>query len=95
MCFYLLFFFILEKGVQIDQALLRCLLCLRKKLVRRGRYLSALRDDIDIPIDIPIPINSLHPINVDDLYVNGSTDNLWGREFNIFHYITNILYEHN
>ena len=68
-----------QKGVDVDVILLQCILCLRKKMLKRGRYLSALRDAIDIPIDEPMPVSPVfNDINVDTLYVNGSTDNLRG-----------------
>lgn len=41
-----------------------------------GRYLSALRADIEIPIDIPVPNSTTS--NVDSLYLVGPTDNLRG-----------------
>ena len=44
-----------NQGPEIDVVLLCCLLCLRKKMLKRGRYLSALRDAIEIPVDEPLP----------------------------------------
>ena len=44
-----------RKGPDIDMVLFRCLLCLRNKMLRRGRYLSALRDAVEINIDEPLP----------------------------------------
>ena len=59
-----------NQGPEIDMVLLCCLLCLRTKMLRRGRYLSALRDAIEIPVDEPLPPSPVsEDAPFDQLYV--------------------------
>lgn len=70
-------------SVQIDVALIKCLLCLRTKLYRRGIYLSALAPHAltsDLPHDKSLPASSVDD-HIQDLYEPGPTDNLGLEKF--------------
>ena len=72
--------------VEMDRALLKCVICLRTKLHRRGVYLSALAPHAltaDVPHDKVLPVSPHGDDLIQEMYEPGPTDNLRPKTFDM------------